>query len=1125
MSWVELLKTHSITHTSVGYCGLVWVQPTPFRRVLVYICMKNIDSFTYMIIDRYTFAVFYDIMIDSRASVRSIVDYEQYLAFIKDISINLNHIKIEAVNVQFEIESVLSLKSITIDISIELIEFHVIKTDTSFLLSLADMNRLKVYFNNVENILFMIIKNRNLSMIRRFDHDFLLWKNSYFLHSYITQSFNFYLCYLTDVELRQLHRRFDHSSIMKLHDLLERFDHDVEKAALEKLTKFCTFCQKYAKSSERFKFTLKDEINFNYSIIVDVMYIENNLILHVVDDVTRFQVARWLQSISARHTWDMLRLCWIDVYLDLFDHILTDADKNFASREFRQFVISMTIITKIVSTKTHWSIDVIERYHVELRRAYQMIFENLEIVNKEIALQMIVKAINDTIDSDDLVLILLIFEAYFRMHVMNLSISSIIQRAMTIEKAMIEIRKFRAEHQIVDALNTRNDSIIISIHDLLLNSDVLIWRDNLNQRDKWIESFKLLDIEDETCKIVLSSESIDFRSTVIKSFLIESINNVESTEDVQSISEDVQSTDSNSFAITRLIQAKRLSLRYQKLADIIVFFQDEDSHSNQFEDLFISISTFIFENSRRKEINDLLKRRVFELIIIENVSRDVRIFNFRFVDEIKHSSTSDAYEKFKLVIQAYNDQDKTLIFTQSFIIQRMSQRIILTLTAITKHDLYLRDITQTYVQSKILLNRAFFIRSSSELDLSKNSILRVVKSLYDVFETETHWFNTYQKHHMNNLMMIESTFDSCLLHIVEFINQNFDIVRLQTDDTLILANDDFVTLEENELIRARLTFKKREKLISITLIKFNDDLITLIENVESNDNNFLLLIQSKQFDQIRLIDVKTSIDLKSSREEIKKMITSKDQYVAQRAKEVYIVIVSQSETSFDFFFDAQIINSKEKDAKRLNQRLQWQLNNLIRELHFVSLNRNQLRLMIFTDVVFVNTFDLHSQIDYVICLTKYVHTNLIHWSLIKCKRVIRSVLAVEIYAIINDFDVEAIIKSIIERMLHISLSLILLTDSKSLYDCLVKLDTIAEKRLMIDLLCLRQSYERRKIAEIKWIDEDSNFADAMTKSKFCNALIKLINTNVIELKITEWVERTSEHLDKKHFWWSKFQMI
>jgi hypothetical protein len=87
---------------------------------------------------------------------------------------------------------------------------------------------------------------------------------------------------------------------------------------------------------------------------------------------------------------------------------------------------------------------------------------------------MIIKAINNTIDFDELMLILLIFEAYFRMHVINLSTLSITQRIMIIEKAIIEIRKFRAERQIVDALNTRNDSIIISIHDLSFNSDVLI---------------------------------------------------------------------------------------------------------------------------------------------------------------------------------------------------------------------------------------------------------------------------------------------------------------------------------------------------------------------------------------------------------------------------------------------------------------------------------------------------------------------------------------------------------------------------------------------------------------------------------------------------------------------------
>jgi hypothetical protein len=139
----------------------------------VHICMKNIDFFTYIIIDRYTSEMFYDIMIDSKASVRSIVDYEQYLAFIKNIAIDQNRTKTEAVNVQFEIESISSVESLIIDTSFELIKFHVIKTNISFLLNLADMNRLKVYFKNVENILFMITKNRDLSIIRRFDHDFL----------------------------------------------------------------------------------------------------------------------------------------------------------------------------------------------------------------------------------------------------------------------------------------------------------------------------------------------------------------------------------------------------------------------------------------------------------------------------------------------------------------------------------------------------------------------------------------------------------------------------------------------------------------------------------------------------------------------------------------------------------------------------------------------------------------------------------------------------------------------------------------------------------------------------------------------------------------------------------------
>jgi hypothetical protein len=136
----------------------------------------------------------------------------------------------------------------------------------------------------------------------------------------------------------------------------------------------------------------------------------------------------------------------------------------------------MTIIIKIVSIEAHWSIDIVEKYHVELRRIYQVIFENLNKteINKESILQMTVKIINDIVDSDELVLTLLIFDVYSRMHVINSSISSINQRAMIIEKVIIEVRKFRTERQVADILNIRNDLIIISIHNLFLNSNVLI---------------------------------------------------------------------------------------------------------------------------------------------------------------------------------------------------------------------------------------------------------------------------------------------------------------------------------------------------------------------------------------------------------------------------------------------------------------------------------------------------------------------------------------------------------------------------------------------------------------------------------------------------------------------------
>ena len=56
--------------------------------------------------------------------------------------------------------------------------------------------------------------------------------------------------------------------------------------------------------------------------------------------------------------------------------------------------------------------------------------------------------------------------------------------------------------------------------------------------------------------------------------------------------------------------------------------------------------------------------------------------------------------------------------------------------------------------------------------------------------------------------------------------------------------------------------------------------------------------------------------------------------------------------------------------------------------------------------------------------------------------------------------IETTLKMITDQLELPAIPMIVCTDSYSLYECLVKLGTTKEKRLMIDIMALRQSYER-----------------------------------------------------------------
>ena len=181
--------------------------------------------------------------------------------------------------------------------------------------------------------------------------------------------------------------------------------------------------------------------------------------------------------------------------------------------------------------------------------------------------------------------------------------------------------------------------------------------------------------------------------------------------------------------------------------------------------------------------------------------------------------------------------------------------------------------------------------------------------------------------------MNQSTYDPCLL----YTNQPFGVVGLQTDDTLFLADKGFAEQEQIQLQKAGFMAKDREQLQQGKDLKFNGAVVH-----RENTKNTITLTQVHQCQNLQQV-VKTEATTTSSRGATRKGLTTKEQYVAQRARGAYIASVCQPEAAFDLSVAAQATpEPSEDDIKSLNNRIKWQIENAARGLTFTKLDKKSL---------------------------------------------------------------------------------------------------------------------------------------------------------------------------------------
>ncbi len=133
--------------------------------------------------------------------------------------------------------------------------------------------------------------------------------------------------------------------------------------------------------------------------------------------------------------------------------------------------------------------------------------------------------------------------------------------------------------------------------------------------------------------------------------------------------------------------------------------------------------------------NDLLLPLQYD----SNKYAGVCLFKSRLVRKIKGKTTNKPYKNSRLVVQSYNDTEKTALLTQAPTIQQCSQCLLLSVAPTLQKrgmKIMLRDITQAYTQSKTGLNRTVICYLPAKLKKKylEGTILLIVKLLYGLPE-------------------------------------------------------------------------------------------------------------------------------------------------------------------------------------------------------------------------------------------------------------------------------------------------------------------------------------------------------------------------------------------------------
>ena len=194
---------------------------------------------------------------------------------------------------------------------------------------------------------------------------------------------------------RKLHSQFPHPSTDKLLKLINNAglvdDKELKEAIIE-IYQTCEICKVYRKPGYKPVVSVSLAEEFNEVVAMDLKFIESNIILHLIDHVTRFSAAAIVKSKEREEIVKHLFRSWISIF-GAPSKFFSDNGREFSNDNYNAMGEAYNITIKKTAAESPFSNGLAERHNAVLE---EMLLKTCEDTGAsvEVALQWVINAKN-----------------------------------------------------------------------------------------------------------------------------------------------------------------------------------------------------------------------------------------------------------------------------------------------------------------------------------------------------------------------------------------------------------------------------------------------------------------------------------------------------------------------------------------------------------------------------------------------------------------------------------------------------------------------------------------------------------------------------------------------------------